>query len=319
MSIAPRMHAPDRRASCYTPFVSLALGLVGALGGVFSFGATGGGGPGLVRPPAQMEELSQLPRVSAHVRTGPLDDIRSEVHGGGDDDDDDDDDDSSGGGGGFCFSCDDDGTVGSGDGTAVQLDGFASRRNWPHPYYDGAPGYYVNERDPPNPAIRSWNLRAQASAAWVAQGLWRMGLGARAGANFFEFDTSWDAYYDPVEVDALTIGDFNVGISPVRGRRFVMRAGVGARVMFDTKPAVEGESGPAAGFNAMAGFTLFPKRPVVVEADFDIGNLGKAFYWRALGQLGVMMGPLELFGGVDYTKIGNVGLFGVNFGLGVWF
>lgn len=249
---------------------------------------------------------------------GPLDDIRSEVHSGGASDDDDDDDDDFDDDG-VCLFCGVDAggsTVGAGGGGL----GLAmSTSNWPHPYFDGAPGYYVAADAKRAEGARNWSVRAHATGAYVLGGLWRVGGQARAGAGFFEFDTGWDWLYDPVEADALTLGDFNLAVSPVRGRRFSLRAGAGARVMFDSKPAEPGVSGPAAGWNATMGLELFPVRPVVIAADFDVGSLGRAFVWKAGGRLGVMMGPLEIFGGVDHTVIGNVRLTGVTFGMGGWF
>lgn len=253
---------------------------------------------------------------------GPLDDIREEVHGGGSNDSsgesDDDDDDDSSSSSGWCWSCgssEESGGAGGGWDMAPDM----SRSNWPYPYYDGAPGYYLRADETRAVGVRRWNVRAHAGGAYVVEGLWRATGGLRAGLGMFEMDTEWDWFHDPVTRDSLTIGDFNLGIAALRGRQWVLRAGLGGRIMYDSQPTIEGRSGPAGGFNFMTGFSVFPARPVVVSADFDVGSLGQAFVWKAGGRLGVMLGPLEVFAGADHTRIGKVGLTGINFGLGGWF
>lgn len=255
--------------------------------------------------------LALLPR---QAQAGPLDDIRDAVHGddgGSDDSSDDDNDDDDG----FCLLC---GLGSSGGGSTLDLDKL--RLNLRHyrryPYADGGVGYVVDAAE--DPAAKRWSIAARAEGAWVAQGLWRVGMEARAAYAWAELDTEWGWLRDPTNADSLWLGNFNFSLSPIRGRRFIFRTGIGARVMIDPKPKVPGESGHAAGINGSVGLDLFLMSPLVLQFRGDVGKLGGALTWRSRGTLGVMLGPLQIFAGGDITRIGPVALDAVVFGVGGW-
>jgi hypothetical protein len=254
------------------------------------------------------------PRIAS---AGPLDDVRSEVHGGetsdsssssSSDDDDDDDD-------GWDFdTVDTGGCVGCG--ATLGLLGSSAPAYLPHPYAGGHDGYIARETNTNLQRIGA--LRLGAESSYQYRGLWRVGFGARASLHWLEMDSDWSLYRDTAERDNLAIGDANVGFAPLRRQHVVWHIGAGARFLFDSQPAVPGRSGNAWGWNTSTGVDVFPFDPVVLSGEADVGSLGQAMLWRLRGSIGIQLSHAEVFAGYEHMQVGAASLGGPMLGLRVW-
>jgi hypothetical protein len=249
-----------------------------------------------------------VPSVSS---AGPLDDVRSEVHSSDSSSSDDSSDSDSGG---FVWDDDDDGCL-SCTGT-TELTTSAQPGYLPYPYADGLDGYVrweegLNRYD-------GFAFRASTESAYQYQGLWRVGVSGRATVHFLEMESTWSYYRDTRAQDSLWIGDANLGFTALRLPRVLWHVSGGGRFLVDTKPAIEGQSGNAAGWNASTGIDVFPFDPVVLTTQADFGQLGAAWFWQVRGSIGIQITRAEFFAGYEHLQIGNAPLGGPMIGLRIW-
>lgn len=250
--------------------------------------------------------------IPAVALAGPLDDVRSEVHS---DDSSSDDDDSSSSGISFAWYDETDDACGSCS-ISPDTEVGAQPGYLPYPYADGIEGYVqwyegLNHHD-------GYAFRASTESAYQYQGLWRLGVAARATAYFLEVESSWSYYRDTREQDSLWIGDANLGFTPLRLTRALWHLGGGGRFLVDTKPNIEGQSGNAVGWNVSSGLDLFPFNPVVLHTEADFGQLGHAWFWQLRGSIGIQITRAEFFAGYEHLQIGKAPLGGPMIGLRLW-
>ena len=93
---------------------------------------------------------------------------------------------------------------------------------------------------------------------------------------------------------------------------FQFYVGAGLRLLLD-------HGRDRGGWNLLAGFDVFPSRPVHAFGSVEVGTLGNADVFRARGGLGVMWTRLEAFAGYDYLRIGGADLQGPFVGVRVWY
>lgn len=191
-----------------------------------------------------------------------------------------------------------------------------------YPYANGYDGYvHIQGRsvpmgeDPDGRAIlgRSGAMQLAVEGAWLDPTMQRVGLSARiSGGHRLEFDTSWSGYQEVLGpqdqqsgrlIDALWFGDLNITYLHAVGESVQMRSGVGARTMID---------GPETtwGVNFTYGLDIYPVKPLVISASFDLGNVGSALYRGARATVGVMVGRVEFYGGWDGVWVDEIALGG---------
>src|SRR5262249_14468895 len=112
--------------------------------------------------------------------------------------------------------------------------------------------------------------------------------------------------------DATTIGDMNLTYRFAQHEKIQFYAGIGARVLTD--PCTTNW-----GANVLYGFDLFPRKPWIVSALVDGGNLGSAGVIHTRVTAGVAIRHFELIGGYDFMRIGSVNIQGPTAGLRLWF
>lgn len=191
-----------------------------------------------------------------------------------------------------------------------------------YPYANGYDGYvHIQGRSAPmaqapdGRAIlgRSGAMQLAVEGAWLDPTMQRLGLAARiSGGHRLEFDTSWSGYQEVLGpqdnangrlIDALWFGDLNVTYLHAVGESVQMRSGVGARAMVD---------GPDTtwGVNFTYGIDIYPVRPLVISASFDLGNVGDALFRGARATVGLMVGRVEFYGGWDGIWVDEIALGG---------
>jgi len=133
---------------------------------------------------------------------------------------------------------------------------------------------------------------------------WRLGLAS-----------AWTHLLEPLPgggLDRLTIGDANLTFRFAQSARAQFWVGLGARLMLDAL-------GVDPGFSFTYGVDLFPRRPLVISAAVDLGNLGLAFVCHGRATVGAALGAVELYAGYDVLLVDPVLFHGPVAGLRVWF
>ena len=189
------------------------------------------------------------------------------------------------------------------------------------PYADGRDGYiqFTDEKRPPmaggSGGLRNGAVRLKFEAARIDQSLIRRGIAARFSGNHrFEIETAWSQYTEAVTsglLDQLLIGDVNARVQYAVHPNISFHSGIGVRTMLD-------KSENTYGFNFNYGVDVFPADPVILSADFDLGNLGSAPVMHLRATAGVLVGPVELYGGWDAIWVGSVELGGWTGGVRAW-
>ncbi|MEM9459569.1 MAG: hypothetical protein AAGF11_35660 [Myxococcota bacterium] len=157
-----------------------------------------------------------------------------------------------------------------------------------------------------------------AEGSYLFRGLWRSGVSARVGSPRLDVDTQLSFYIQPIQRDALYLGDTTLNFAPVALPGIVWRVGVGARYMADARLPGSGPREYAAGWNFTTSLDAFPGRPFVISARLDRGTLYQTPVWRARATVGLVRKRFELFAGYDHTQIERVALGGPLLGLRAW-
>lgn len=147
-------------------------------------------------------------------------------------------------------------------------------------------------------------------------GLTRQGVGFMLeGVSGWGVDFKWDSYRESLSgggYDELHIGDFNAMYRVVQTDRSLVRVGLGVNWLGDAV-------GANAGFNMTMKADFAPVQPLVFSTELDFGTLGDAEMLHGAATVGIVTERLELFGGYDYRRIGQVELQGPMVGLRLWF
>ena len=121
--------------------------------------------------------------------------------------------------------------------------------------------------------------------------IWRIGL--EGGITYFR-----ERLQDGAN-DQLAIGDINLVFRFAQQENIQMRAGLGARLMYDAAQVTPG-------FNFTYGMDIYPVFPLVLSASIDLGNLGMAFCMHGRGTIGAVFYGVEIYAGWDGFLIGSV-------------
>ncbi len=194
------------------------------------------------------------------------------------------------------------------------------------PYPDEHPGYLWLGRavlaPPGTPAplpptgLSWWSLRASVEKSFQVDGISRVGGEVRFDTDArFGVLVHWNAYREVFPcgcTDNFFVGDLNATFRFAQHELAVFYAGIGCRMFADQWYVQEG-------LNLVAGFDLFPIKPVVISGLVDGGTLGSAGVIHARGSVGITRGRWELMGGYDFLRIGWVNLQGPFLGVRLWF
>lgn len=184
-----------------------------------------------------------------------------------------------------------------------------------HPYAGGAAGFLAAPGEG-----QAWLGRVGIETGSASGDVDRTGvafmLEGAEGSVFggFGFDFDWDSYTEDLangEQDELHLGQANLMYRVHESDHALVRLGVGVGWLGD---AIGTEAG--INFTAQADYALGNRW--MASADFDIGTLGDTDTLHASGTVGKMLGPLEIYGGYDYRRIGDVKLQGPMVGVRLW-
>jgi hypothetical protein len=136
----------------------------------------------------------------------------------------------------------------------------------------------------------------------------RFGLDAEA--------TYFDEHGPHASPDRLWIGDCNLVFRFAQAERAEFRTGVGFNWLDCPDPSRRQAD---FGFNFTYGADLFPRKPWILSADLDAGNLGKAGLFRFRTTGGIMLHGVELYTGYEHLDIGRTHLNLLLAGVRAWF
>ena len=188
------------------------------------------------------------------------------------------------------------------------------------PYAYDRPGYlwldHSQDDDPMPPGAHPWSIRADVEDGGDFRNVNRFSTREFLDTSSrFGVSTDWDFFTERMRCgcyDEMTLGDLNLTYRFAQSEWMQMYVGAGGRLLPD-----RGDT--RAGFNFTYGADIFPCKPVVASASFDVGDLGCAGVVRIRGTVGLMHHHWELFGGYDYLRIGGLDLEGPMAGLRLWF
>jgi hypothetical protein len=158
------------------------------------------------------------------------------------------------------------------------------------------------EVPPAHRHLHTYRLQLFGDIGQDTDGLKRGTLGASLDSNqWLGLDTRFTYWLEKLPgqpADSLWLGDINLRLELVSVPALQVTLGLGTRLLVD--------SGTTAGVNASAAAELYPIRPLVVRAEFDAGNLGKAMFWEAQANVGVLIQHFELYVGAARFRVDDV-------------
>ncbi len=173
---------------------------------------------------------------------------------------------------------------------------------------------------PPSNGVRSSPPRKSVAVQAMMDGYYgpfdaMYGAGAQLRLQtptVIELDTRWIYLRENLSTPVTAIrGQNHVTIRFAHDEQVQFRTGIGSRHYI-----VEGEH--ILGFDGFYGIEIFLGQPFRLALELHLGNLGQALTGQGRGELGIFMGPLEIYGGLDYLRIGSEGLGLVFSGLRLW-
>lgn len=188
-----------------------------------------------------------------------------------------------------------------------------------YPYFNGAAGYAslgpVRETSAEAPEPQAWAGRVAAETAYDFDGLVRTGMRAMLlTPSLVEVHLHADAWLEPLDRGGLdAIGLLGAGLAYRIGsnERSEFRIGAEYRQFMDSTSG-------RPGIRFFADTNIFFGPPVVVGFGAGAGMIGDAPSWDIRGTLGVMAGPVEVYIGADYERIGDIPIGGPVLGLQLW-
>jgi hypothetical protein len=184
---------------------------------------------------------------------------------------------------------------------------------------DDAGDHAVTDGAPIGPALgppgRSVAAQVRAEGGYIWGGVYRGRLGARLMMPFrLELDADLNAFAEPRPeggTDRATFGGGHLAVRFAQTEHVQFRTGIGYQQYGDAL-------GVERGVDLLYGFEAELGARLILSASGNLGTAGHAFVAQARGSLGVMVGPIELYGGYDHIVIGGVELGGPTLGLRGW-
>jgi hypothetical protein len=181
----------------------------------------------------------------------------------------------------------------------------------PHPYADGAPGYFARVARPsaeytggyvmPASGRRAVGLQVSLDGIPPVQEVGRVQAQARLLTMVarFELDASSALYVEPSgsAAESAWVGRVHAAFRFAQGERVQFRAGLGARHWLDRR-------GGSLGVDGLYAVDIFWGRPWTSAIELTGGTLGNAWDFELRATLGFTLGIGELFVGYDGYWIG---------------
>lgn len=168
---------------------------------------------------------------------------------------------------------------------------------------------------------------ASGELGYVGKHAWRGGLSARLNLWRFGIDTDLSMFGKQKTQGITYAGSSNVTFSLIMRPRIIWRLGGG--VAYLANGGVLGinqpHNGAEVGGNLTSSVDVFPFKPLVLSGQVDYGRVGHGsdqainmIHTRAT--LGLMLPHgVEVYGGYDFRRIGQLNLQGPTVGVRVWF
>ena len=182
----------------------------------------------------------------------------------------------------------------------------------------------------PQQSYRFVSGTASAEGAYVGKHMWRGGLAARFNMWRFGIDTDLNMFGKSAKQSGRGItyaGTANVTFALVMRPRIIWRVGGGVGYLANGQLLGIGQQHPGAdvGGNLTSSVDVFPFKPLIMSGQVDYGRLGHGSQdainmVHARATLGLMLPHgIEVYGGYDFRRIGQLNLQGPTVGVRVWF
>jgi hypothetical protein len=188
---------------------------------------------------------------------------------------------------------------------------------YPHEYRQG---YMISDAQTRGPRGEEFcrldlGLRASAEYGTNFSGIdWVGGRFLLENSSRFGVDADFRVLEEQVAQgvdDSLSIGDLNAFFRFAQSRRCTVRAGVGFNWLSDQ---IEDDFGA----NFTYAVDWYPRKPVIISGELDLGWLGDATLLHGRLTTGVNYRNAEAFVGYDYLRIGDFDLNGLVAGVRLW-
>jgi len=182
-----------------------------------------------------------------------------------------------------------------------------------HPYDDG-PGFWFE----PEGAFSEHDLSVRLALEYGSDfdDIERTGFALQLEhANRFGLEATWNRWHEDLDsggTDELDLGDVNVVYRFAQSAKAAWRAGAGLNFLHD-------EIDSDLGANFTYGAEFFPKEPLSLGFELDLGTLGDATETHFRGRLGFLIHEFELYASFDHFDIDDEELHSYGLGLRGWF
>ncbi len=189
-----------------------------------------------------------------------------------------------------------------------------------YPYQNPFSGYFVSYDDYPEGenlvTRKEWGIRTSIEYGYDFDDIERTGFSlSLATTSRFGLKADLDFFAERLESrgrDDTAIWDINGTWDFARSRDWQFYLGLGAGFITDRKIT-------RGGINAIYGISWFPLKPIRLNAEMELGNLGHAFTMHTRASAGLLHKNFEILAGYDHLKIDDVYIMGPFAGLCVWF
>ncbi|MEM6996105.1 MAG: hypothetical protein AAF721_36700 [Myxococcota bacterium] len=189
-----------------------------------------------------------------------------------------------------------------------------------HPYEKDSDGLILRvPQERKDDEGRLWSASANAETAYLGKTLWKAGFGLDVDYWRFSVGSDLDWVVEGRFKDALYLGSTNGRFTLIMRPRMRLRVGGGAQYMIDGRTPGQGNREYASGPNITTDVDLFPVQPFTVSGRLDYGTLYKAPSVLAQATVGVVFRGVQVYGGYEFRRVGNVSMQGPVGGLRVWF
>ncbi|MCA9107017.1 MAG: hypothetical protein KDA83_16470 [Planctomycetales bacterium] len=185
-----------------------------------------------------------------------------------------------------------------------------------YPYADGNVGYAMSSDDlPASPSIASWQSRFAYGADFDDLSWYTAKSSLESSRARWGIDGEWTLLRERLSsgsMDEAHVGDLNITWRRLQTQQWLLRWGAGVGWYHDSL-------GTRAGFNGTLRADWFPRDPIVVSAEYDLGQLGGATAQHLALTIGAQWRHIELFSAYDYRRFNDVEIAGPMFGIRCWF
>lgn len=166
---------------------------------------------------------------------------------------------------------------------------------------------------------RLWSTQANAEVGYLGNEVWKTGFGLDFDYWRIGIGSDLDWLVEGRLRDAMYLGSTNARFTLIMRPRVRLRIGGGAQYMVDGRTPGQGRREYASGPNATIEAEAFPFRPFTISGRLDYGTLYRAPSILAQATAGVVFRGVQIYGGYEFRRIGDVTLQGPMAGLRVWF